>query len=75
MCGPKFCSMRITADLRKYAEENGLDSAEAIEAGFAEMSDTFKANNSQASCRSSRPDEIRRTGRGTTASACSPSLR
>lgn len=47
MCGPKFCSMRITADIRKYAEENGLDSAEAIEAGFAEMSDTFKANNSQ----------------------------
>ncbi|GAA1594854.1 phosphomethylpyrimidine synthase ThiC [Kribbella sancticallisti] len=47
MCGPKFCSMRITADIRKYAEENGLDSAEAIEAGFAEMSETFKANNSQ----------------------------
>ncbi|WP_433015414.1 phosphomethylpyrimidine synthase ThiC [Kribbella sp. CA-294648] len=43
MCGPKFCSMRITADIRKYAEENGLDSAEAIEAGFAEMSETFRA--------------------------------
>jgi phosphomethylpyrimidine synthase len=46
MCGPKFCSMRITADIRKYAEENGLDSAEAIEAGFAEMSETFKAKDS-----------------------------
>ncbi|GAA1532373.1 phosphomethylpyrimidine synthase ThiC [Kribbella lupini] len=44
MCGPKFCSMRITADIRKYAEEKGLDSEEAIEAGFAEMSETFKAN-------------------------------
>ncbi|WBQ08712.1 phosphomethylpyrimidine synthase ThiC [Kribbella sp. CA-293567] len=47
MCGPKFCSMRITADIRKYAEENGLDSAEAIEAGFAEMSATFKAKDSK----------------------------
>ena len=47
MCGPKFCSMRITADIRKYAAEHGLDSEEAIEAGFAEMSETFKANNSQ----------------------------
>ncbi|WP_327639835.1 phosphomethylpyrimidine synthase ThiC [Kribbella sp. NBC_00482] len=43
MCGPKFCSMRITADIRAYAEERGLTSAEAIEAGFAEMSETFKA--------------------------------
>ncbi|HEV8625877.1 MAG TPA: phosphomethylpyrimidine synthase ThiC, partial [Acidimicrobiia bacterium] len=24
MCGPKFCSMRITADVRAYAEEHGL---------------------------------------------------
>ncbi|MEU4603607.1 phosphomethylpyrimidine synthase ThiC [Kribbella sp. NPDC023972] len=44
MCGPKFCSMRITADIRAYAEEKGLTSAEAIEAGFAEMSDSFKAH-------------------------------
>jgi phosphomethylpyrimidine synthase len=43
MCGPKFCSMRITADIRAYAEERGLTSTEAIEAGFAEMSETFKA--------------------------------
>jgi phosphomethylpyrimidine synthase len=47
MCGPKFCSMRITADIRAYAEEKGLTSAEAIEAGFAEMSDTFKAHDSR----------------------------
>ncbi|TCC64665.1 phosphomethylpyrimidine synthase ThiC [Kribbella pittospori] len=44
MCGPKFCSMRITADIRAYAEEHGLTSTEAIEAGFAEMSETFKAH-------------------------------
>jgi phosphomethylpyrimidine synthase len=46
MCGPKFCSMRITADIRKYAAEKGLTSTEAIEAGMQEMSDTFKANDS-----------------------------
>ncbi|MDV7240623.1 MULTISPECIES: phosphomethylpyrimidine synthase ThiC [Rhodococcus] len=41
MCGPKFCSMRISADVREYAEKNGLDSVEAIEAGMAEKSDEF----------------------------------
>jgi phosphomethylpyrimidine synthase len=41
MCGPKFCSMRITQDVRKYAEEHGLSSVEAIEAGMAEKSSEF----------------------------------
>src|SRR6266545_809645 len=47
MCGPKFCSMRITADIRKYAEERGLTSEEAIEAGMQEMSETFAANDNK----------------------------
>jgi len=41
MCGPKFCSMRISADVRAYAEEHGLTSVEAIEAGMAEKSEEF----------------------------------
>lgn len=41
MCGPKFCSMRITADVRAYAAEHGLDSEEAIEAAMAEKSAEF----------------------------------
>ena len=41
MCGPKFCSMRISHDVRAYAEAHGLTSAEAIEAGMAEKSDEF----------------------------------
>ncbi|SFP49321.1 phosphomethylpyrimidine synthase [Amycolatopsis arida] len=41
MCGPKFCSMRITQDVRKYAEEHGLSSVEAIEAGMREKSEEF----------------------------------
>jgi phosphomethylpyrimidine synthase len=41
MCGPKFCSMRITQDVRKYAEEHGLSTVDAIEAGMAEKSAEF----------------------------------
>ncbi|MFD2117129.1 phosphomethylpyrimidine synthase ThiC [Paenibacillus yanchengensis] len=43
MCGPKFCSMRITQDIRQYAEEKGLDSVEAIEEGMKEKAAAFKA--------------------------------
>ncbi|NUT90780.1 MAG: phosphomethylpyrimidine synthase ThiC [Saccharothrix sp.] len=41
MCGPKFCSMKITQDVRKYAEERGLSTVEAIEAGMDEKSHEF----------------------------------
>ncbi|MGI2295402.1 phosphomethylpyrimidine synthase ThiC [Paenibacillus sp. GXUN7292] len=42
MCGPKFCSMRITQDIREYAAEKGLDSIEAIEAGLQEKAGQFR---------------------------------
>jgi phosphomethylpyrimidine synthase len=41
MCGPKFCSMRISADVRAYAQEHGLTTVEAIETGMAERSAEF----------------------------------
>ncbi|MDQ2583451.1 MULTISPECIES: phosphomethylpyrimidine synthase ThiC [Saccharothrix] len=41
MCGPKFCSMKITQDVRRYAEERGLSTVEAIEAGMDEKSHEF----------------------------------
>ncbi|MFE3989477.1 phosphomethylpyrimidine synthase ThiC [Nocardia tengchongensis] len=41
MCGPKFCSMRISQDVRDYAEKNGLTDVSAIEAGMAEKSAEF----------------------------------
>jgi phosphomethylpyrimidine synthase len=41
MCGPHFCSMSITQDVRDYAEENGLNTAEAIEEGMKEQSEKF----------------------------------
>jgi phosphomethylpyrimidine synthase len=36
MCGPKFCSMRITQDIREYAKK-----------GMDEMSEKFRAGGSQ----------------------------
>jgi phosphomethylpyrimidine synthase len=41
MCGPKFCSMRISQDVRRYAEERGLTDDEAVTAGMAEKSGEF----------------------------------
>ena len=41
MCGPRFCSMRISQDIRDYAAEHGLDTVEAIEAGMADTSAEF----------------------------------
>ena len=47
MCGPKFCSMKITQEVREYAAENGLtDEQKAIEAGFKEQSSRFKEEGS-----------------------------
>jgi phosphomethylpyrimidine synthase len=54
MCGPKFCSMKITQDVRDYAASLGgnektalgLD-ASAAEAGMKEMSDKFNAMGQQ----------------------------
>ncbi len=41
MCGPNFCSMKITEDVRKYAAENALKEEEALKLGMAEKSDEF----------------------------------
>ena len=42
MCGPKFCSMKISQDVRDYADENGINVDVAVQQGMNEMSDTFK---------------------------------
>lgn len=41
MCGPTFCSMKITDEVRQYAEERGLTSEEAIEEGMRKKADEF----------------------------------
>jgi len=47
MCGPKFCSMKITQDVRDYAKMHGLETREAIDAGMAEQSDEFLRTGSE----------------------------
>lgn len=42
MCGPHFCSMKITQDVRDYAAEHGVDEAAALDAGMAEKSAQFR---------------------------------
>ncbi|WP_040784371.1 phosphomethylpyrimidine synthase ThiC [Nocardia pneumoniae] len=44
MCGPKFCSMRISADVREYAAKQGLTETEALKAGMAEKSAEFASS-------------------------------
>lgn len=41
MCGPKFCSMRISQDIRDYAKENGLTEDEAVNEGLKEKAKEF----------------------------------
>jgi len=41
MCGPHFCSMKITEDVRKYAAEQGIAEEEALEKGLKEKSREF----------------------------------
>jgi phosphomethylpyrimidine synthase len=42
MCGPKFCSMKITQELREYARQKGLEEKEALVEGLHEKADDFR---------------------------------
>jgi len=42
MCGPHFCSMKITEDVRKYAAEHAIDENAAIEHGMKEKAAEFQ---------------------------------
>ncbi|WP_299455282.1 phosphomethylpyrimidine synthase ThiC [uncultured Pigmentiphaga sp.] len=41
MCGPHFCSMKITQDVREYAEQQGLSETEALSKGMQEKAVEF----------------------------------
>jgi phosphomethylpyrimidine synthase len=52
MCGPKFCSMKITQEVRDFAAKQNQPStqfiaAEEAEAGMKEMSEVFKQTGSE----------------------------
>ena len=47
MCGPKFCSMRISQDLRDYAASHGVSAEEGIELGLKEKAAEFVSGGGQ----------------------------
>lgn len=42
MCGPKFCSMEITQQLRDFAAEQGIEVATAVETGLADKAMEYR---------------------------------
>lgn len=47
MCGPHFCSMKITQDVREYAAQKGIEAQKALEEGMQEKSEEFKRAGSE----------------------------
>lgn len=41
MCGPHFCSMKITQDVREYAEKQGVEAEKALAVGMSEKAKEF----------------------------------
>ena len=47
MCGPKFCSMKISQEVRDYAAAKGLSEEQAVTEGMAEQAEVFTEQGSQ----------------------------
>ena len=48
MCGPKFCSMKISQEVRDYANEHGLNGdQEAVMKGMEEQAEKFRNKGSE----------------------------
>jgi phosphomethylpyrimidine synthase len=47
MCGPHFCSMKITQDVREYAAQKQIDEQQAIQIGMKEKAEEFKKTGSE----------------------------
>jgi phosphomethylpyrimidine synthase len=45
MCGPKFCSMELTQQVRDYARDHGVAETDAVQAGMQEKSEEFRKKN------------------------------
>ncbi|HEY8966787.1 MAG TPA: phosphomethylpyrimidine synthase ThiC, partial [Candidatus Methylacidiphilales bacterium] len=53
MCGPQFCSMKITEDVRRYAEEKGFTAEQALNEGMAEKAAAFQQSGSEVYAKAS----------------------
>ena len=47
MCGPKFCSMKITQEVRDFAAQKGLDEQNALAQGMQVKAVEFQRNGGQ----------------------------
>ncbi|MBP1625584.1 MAG: phosphomethylpyrimidine synthase ThiC [Holophagaceae bacterium] len=47
MCGPHFCSMKISQDVREYARTHGMSEEEALKAGLEEKAQEFEATGAE----------------------------
>ncbi|WP_005031960.1 phosphomethylpyrimidine synthase ThiC [Holophaga foetida] len=47
MCGPHFCSMKISQDVREYAKSHGMSEEEALKAGLQEKAQEFEATGAE----------------------------
>ncbi len=47
MCGPNFCSMKISQEVRDFAAQEGLNPADALQAGLAEKAKEFQSTGGQ----------------------------
>jgi phosphomethylpyrimidine synthase len=54
MCGPNFCSMEITQQVRDYAAKLNETPEAAAEKGMAEMSEKFKEMGGQVYVKADR---------------------
>jgi len=47
MCGPNFCSMKITQEVREYADKQGVQLDEAMQKGLQEKASEFRQSGSE----------------------------
>src|SRR5688500_12420406 len=47
MCGPHFCSMKITQDVREYAREQNIEAEKALAVGMSEKAKEFVKSGSE----------------------------
>ena len=47
MCGPKFCSMKISQEVREYAKDKGVSDEQALAQGMDAKSEEFKRGGSE----------------------------
>ncbi|MEM7311165.1 MAG: phosphomethylpyrimidine synthase ThiC [Planctomycetota bacterium] len=57
MCGPQFCSMKITEEVREYARKHGVGEDEALRSGMTEKSEEFASSGGELYRAPSSPAE------------------